>query len=113
MNVTLGILAQVDGGKTTLSEQLLYRGGALRSVGRVDDGGACMDFTAVERASGITVFSAQAVFSHGDNRYFLLDKPGHGDFSPEMEQSLAAHGAWVLFSGGSHPVPVSTDMAYG
>ena len=104
MNVTLGILAQVDGGKTTLSEQLLYRGGALRSVGRVDDGGACMDFTAVERARGITVFSAQAVFSHGDNRYFLLDTPGHGDFSPEMERCLAALDAAILVIGACLPI---------
>ncbi len=112
MNVTLGILAQVDGGKTTLSEQLLYRGGALRSVGRVDDGGACMDFTAVERARGITVFSAQAVFSHGDNRYFLLDTPGHGDFSPEMERCLAALDAAILVIGASLPIPARTERLW-
>lgn len=112
MNVTLGILAQVDGGKTTLSEQLLYRGGALRSMGRVDDGGTCMDFTPVERARGITVFSAQATFCHGQTRYFLLDTPGHGDFSPEMERCLAAMDAAILVIGASGPIPARTERLW-
>ena len=34
--LVLGILAHVDAGKTTLSEALLYRTGAIRDLGRVD-----------------------------------------------------------------------------
>ena len=55
--VTLGILAHVDSGKTTLSEGLLYASGALRKLGRVDHGDAFLDTDALERERGITIFS--------------------------------------------------------
>ena len=53
----LGILAHVDAGKTTLSESLLFAGGSLRKMGRVDKGDAFLDTYAVEKERGITVFS--------------------------------------------------------
>ena len=36
--LAVGILAHVDAGKTTLSEAMLYTGGAVRKLGRVDKG---------------------------------------------------------------------------
>lgn len=85
---TLGILAHVDAGKTTLSEQLLYQCGVLRSPGRVDHQDTLLDFHAIERQRGITIFSGQAAFSWQGRRFFLLDTPGHVDFSAEMERAL-------------------------
>ena len=49
---TLGILAHVDAGKTTLSEQLLYRTGAIRALGRVDHGDTALDVNEIERSRG-------------------------------------------------------------
>ena len=112
MKVTLGILAHVDAGKTTLSEQLLYRCGVLRRCGRVDDGDACLDFTPVERSRGITVFTAGASFSHGSNDYFLLDTPGHGDFSPEMERCLAAMDWAVLLISAAGGFDAHTERLW-
>ena len=48
--LVLGILAHVDAGKTTLSEALLYRTGAIRDLGRVDHKNAHLDTHALERA---------------------------------------------------------------
>ena len=62
MPTTLGILAHVDAGKTTLSEQILFHAGALRSLGRVDQQSAFLDHNEIERQRGITIFSDQAVF---------------------------------------------------
>lgn len=112
MNVTIGILAHADAGKTTLSEQLLYRGGTLRSCGRVDRGDACLDFAPVERSRGITVYSAQASFAHGENRYFLLDTPGHTDFSPEMERCLDAMDCAVLVVSAGDGVQAQTEKLW-
>lgn len=88
--ICVGILAHVDAGKTTLSEQLLYLGGALRERGRVDHGDAFLDTEPIERERGITVFSGQADFRWGGSVYYLLDTPGHTDFSAEMERVLPA-----------------------
>ena len=59
----LGQLAHVDAGKTTLSEALLHRTGAIRSAGRVDHGDAFLDTNVMERDRGITIFSKQASFT--------------------------------------------------
>ncbi len=88
-NLTVGILAHVDAGKTTLSEALLYTSGALRRLGRVDHQDAFLDTDAMERKRGITIFSKQAVMPLGDGRLTLLDTPGHVDFSSETERVLS------------------------
>ena len=61
--ITVGILAHVDAGKTTLSEALLYRSGRLKKPGRVDHGDAFLDTDELERRRGITIFAKQAVLA--------------------------------------------------
>ena len=87
--LTIGILAHVDAGKTTLSEALLYRAGVLRTLGRVDHKNTFLDMNDVERERGITIFSKQARFSTNQCDYVLLDTPGHVDFSAETERTLS------------------------
>ena len=86
--LVLGILAHVDAGKTTLSEAILYTSGRLEKTGRVDNGDSYLDYDAIERARGITVFSKQTQFTVGETEATLLDTPGHVDFAAEMERTL-------------------------
>ena len=102
--LTVGILAHVDSGKTTLSEALLYLSGRLRSLGRVDKKDAFLDNFAIERERGITVFSKQAVFTAGDAEITLIDTPGHSDFSPEAERTLCILDAAILVISASDGV---------
>lgn len=88
MKKTIGVLAHVDAGKTTFSEQILFHTNSIRSRGRVDHKNAFLDSHDIERDRGITIFSDQAVFSYNASTYFLLDTPGHVDFSAEMERAL-------------------------
>ncbi|AQU78758.1 elongation factor G [Planococcus faecalis] len=88
MNKTIGILAHVDAGKTTFSEQLLYHTKSIRQRGRVDHQNAFLDSHTIEKTRGITIFADQATFTLNDSTYFLIDTPGHVDFSPEMERSI-------------------------
>lgn len=99
--LTLGILAHVDAGKTTLSEAMLYLSGAIRKAGRVDNRDAFLDTYELERERGITIFSKQAVFAYDDLKITLLDTPGHVDFSAEMERTLQVLDAAVLVIGAS------------
>lgn len=89
MKKTVGILAHVDAGKTTFSEQLLYHAGALRSAGRVDHQNAFLDIHPMEKARGITIFSDQACFDYDGDTWYWVDTPGHADFSSEMERALS------------------------
>ena len=81
--LTIGILAHVDAGKTTLSESILYLTGVTRTQGRVDHKNAFLDHDEIERNRGITVFAKEARFALGKKQAVLLDTPGHGDFSSE------------------------------
>ena len=87
--ITIGILAHVDAGKTTLSEALLYTSGRIRTLGRVDHKSTYLDTNTIERERGITIFSKQARFSSENCDFILLDTPGHVDFSAETERTLS------------------------
>lgn len=100
-NITVGILAHVDAGKTTLSEALLYKSGSVRKIGRVDHGDAFLDTHFLEKQRGITIFSKQAVIKYENTNLFLLDTPGHIDFSTEMERTLKALDYGLLVINGS------------
>ena len=106
--LVLGILAHVDAGKTTLSEALLYRSGALRKLGRVDHRDAFLDTDTIERERGITIFSKQALLSLGDTEVTLLDTPGHVDFSAEAERTLRVLDCAVLVISGTDGVQAHT-----
>lgn len=108
----IGILAHVDSGKTTLSEGMLYLSGAIRKLGRVDHGDAFLDTYALERERGITIFSKQAVFTHRDTLFTLLDTPGHVDFSAETERTLQVLDYAVLVISGSDGVQGHTKTLW-
>lgn len=88
MHKTIGLLAHVDAGKTTFSEQLLYHTKSIRNRGRVDHQDAFLDSHEIEKERGITVFADQAKINYNESTYYLIDTPGHVDFSPEMERAI-------------------------
>ena len=102
--LTLGILAHLDAGKTTLAESILYLRGSIRKIGRVDHGDAFLDNYELERSRGITIFSKQARLTLGNREVTLLDTPGHVDFSAEMERTLQVLDAAVLVISGADGV---------
>ena len=95
-SLTVGLLAHVDAGKTTLSEAMLYQSGTLRRLGRVDYRDAFLDTDVQERERGITIFSKQAELSWQGRAITLVDTPGHVDFSGETERALRVLDCAVL-----------------
>ena len=110
--LVIGVLAHVDSGKTTLSEGLLYRAGAIRKLGRVDHQDAFLDTYALERARGITIFAKQAVLALPNTELTLLDTPGHVDFSAEMERTLQVLDYAVLVVSGTDGVQSHTETLW-
>lgn len=102
--LALGIMAHVDAGKTTLSENLLFHNGQIRNIGRVDYGNTVLDNNLLERKRGITIFAKQAVFDMGKFKVTLVDTPGHVDFSAEMERTLQILDYAILVISGADGV---------
>ncbi len=109
---TIGILAHVDAGKTTLAEALLYTTGVLKAAGRVDRGDSFLDNFSMERARGITIFSKEAKFETADLAVTLIDTPGHEDFAPQAERTLQILDAAILVISGSEGVQSHTETLF-
>ena len=112
MHITVGILAHVDAGKTTFSEQVLYHTGVIRKRGRVDHADSFFDENPIEKRRGITVFSDQAHFDLNGDTVHWLDTPGHVDFSTEMERSVRAMDAAVLLLSAVEGVQSHTETVW-
>lgn len=110
--ITLGILAHVDAGKTTLSEAMLYTCGRIRTLGRVDTQDAYLDHDDMERKRGITIYTKSARMEYGELAITLLDTPGHVDFSPEMERALQVLDYAILVISGSGGVQAHTKTLW-
>lgn len=110
--ITMGILAHVDAGKTTLSEGILYTCKAIRKLGRVDHQDAFLDTNTLERNRGITIFSKQAECTLGEFGMTFLDTPGHVDFSAEMERTLQILDYAILVISGADGVQEHTETLW-
>ncbi len=108
----VGLMAHVDAGKTTLTEQLLYQTGAVRKIGRVDEGTTHTDFLMIERQRGISVRSASVQLDFQDLRLFLLDLPGHVDFISEVERALQVLDVAVLMISAVDGITPQTEFLY-
>lgn len=112
MNKTIGILAHVDAGKTTFAEQILYHTKSIRNRGRVDHKNSFLDSHNIEKERGITVFSDQGIFEYNSSTYYLIDTPGHADFSPEMERAIQIMDYAVVIISGVEGVQGQTEIVW-
>ena len=106
--LALGIFAHANAGKTTLTENLLYRAGIVKSIGKVDSGNTVTDGMNVERERGISVRASLVEFNLGDKKIQLIDTPGHIDFSAEVERSMSVLDAAVFVVSGADGVEAQT-----
>ena len=107
-NLTVGLAAHVDAGKTTLSESMLYLSGAVRRQGRVDHGDAFLDTDQMEKERGITIFSKEARLTWNKASLTLVDTPGHTDFAGETERALSVMDLAVLVVSATEGVQSHT-----
>ena len=97
---TFAIISHPDAGKTTLTENLLLTGGAIRLAGQVKARGerrrTTSDWMKIEQDRGISVASSVMTFEYENLVFNLLDTPGHEDFSEDTYRTLTAADAAVM-----------------
>lgn len=108
----VGIVAHVDAGKTTITENMLFLSGKIRSMGSVDKGTAHTDWLEIERQRGISVRSASTSFIWNEIQINLIDTPGHVDFSAEIERSVRVLDGAVLVVSAVEGVQAQTELIW-
>ena len=106
-------MAHIDAGKTTVSERILFYSGRTYKIAEVHDGQATMDFMDQERERGITISSAVNEIRWRDTDIYLIDTPGHVDFTVEVERSLRVlDGCVALYDAVAGVEPQSETVWY-
>lgn len=108
--INIGVLAHVDAGKTTLTEQILYQTGVKERAGSVDQGDTTTDSLEIERRRGITVKSAAVSFDVDGLKVNLIDTPGHADFISEVEHALSVLDGVILVISAVEGVQAQTRV---
>ncbi len=106
--LTIGILAHVDAGKTSITERFLYQSGATKSLGSVDKGSAITDGLTMEKSRGISIKASAVTCSWGNHLIQLIDTPGHIDFSAEVDRSLSILDGVILVVSAKEGIQAHT-----
>lgn len=95
----IAIIAHVDHGKTTLTDELMKQCG-------MNDDGASMDSNALELERGITIYSKNTSVNYKGTKINIVDTPGHADFGSEVERVLRAiDSVLLLVDAQEGPMP--------
>ena len=73
--INLGILAHIDAGKTSVTENLLFASGATEKCGRVDNGDTITDSMDIEKRRGITVRASTTSIIWNGVKCNIIDTP--------------------------------------
>lgn len=106
--INIGILAHVDAGKTTLTENLLHLAGAIKVLGSVDKGSSVSDSLELEKQRGISIKASSVSFTFENIRFNIIDTPGHIDFSSEIDRSLKVIDTAILLISSVEGVQAHT-----
>src|SRR6201994_2731759 len=113
---TFAIISHPDAGKTTLTEQLLLLGGAIRMAGQVKARGearrARSDWMRIEQERGISVTSSVMTFEFEDAMFNWLDPPGHEDFSEDTYRTLTAVDSAVMVIDAAKGIEAQTRKLF-
>ena len=113
---TFAIISHPDAGKTTLTEKLIYHGGVIHETGEVKGKSgtkaATSDWMALEQQRGISITSSVIQFDYRGLRVYLLDTPGHKDFSEDTYRTLVAADSAVMLIDVAKGVEERTRKLY-
>jgi len=112
MIINIGIFAHADAGKTSITENFLFKSGKTKQLGSVDAGTSQTDFLKVEKDRGISVKSSYTSFTWKNTQINLVDTPGHVDFTADLERSLRVIDAAILVISAVEGVQAHTETIW-
>ncbi len=107
-----GICAHIDAGKTTTTERVLFYTGKNHKIGEVHEGAATMDWMEQEKERGITITAAATTCFWKNNRFNIIDTPGHVDFTVEVERSMRVLDGAILLIDAQAGVEPQTETVW-
>ena len=108
----IAVVGHSDTGKTSLVSAMLFDGGAVNRLCKVDDANTTTDFDEDEHDRKITINTAVAHFDHRGVKVNLIDTPGYGIFSTDALQGLRVADAALMMVSAVAGVEVQTDKMW-
>lgn len=110
--LNIGVLAHVDAGKTTITENLLYESGTINALGRVDKGDTLTDSMDLEKKKGITIKATTTSLFYKGVKINIIDTPGHMEFIAEVERSLKVLDMAILVISAKEGIQAQTKVIF-
>ena len=110
--INIGVLAHIDAGKTSVTENLLFFSGATEKCGSVDKGNTVSDSMDIERQRGITVRASTTSIEWNDTKINIIDTPGHMDFIAEVERTFRILDGAILVLSAKDGIQAQTTLLF-
>ena len=110
--INLGILAHIDAGKTSVTENLLFACGATEKRGSVDKGDTITDSMDIEKRRGITIRASTTSIVWNGVKCNIIDTPGHMDFIAEVERTFKMLDGAVLILSAKEGIQAQTKLLF-
>ena len=110
--INIGILAHIDAGKTSITENLLFASGATTERGSVDKGNTTTDSMDIEKRRGITVRTSTTSIEWNNAKINIIDTPGHMDFLAEVERTFRMLDGAILVVSAKEGIQAQTRLLF-
>ena len=110
--INIGILAHIDAGKTSITENLLFSSSATGECGSVDRGNTITDSMNIEKRRGITVRASTTSIVWDNTKINIIDTPGHMDFIAEVERTFRMLDGAILVISAKEGIQAQTKLLF-
>ncbi len=108
----VAVLSHSGAGKTSLTEAILYRAGAVPALGKVEEGTTRSDYSPEEKRRKISIWSTVHPFEWKGERFNIIDTPGYADFVGQIRGAQAAADAALIVVSAVSGVAVGTERVW-
>lgn len=106
------LLSHGSAGKSSLAEAMLFKSGAVKRLGKVDDGSSTSDYDPDEIKRKISIGLSLLPCEWRDRKLNIIDTPGYTDFVGEMKAGVRVSEGAVIVICAASGVEVGTEQVW-